>query len=121
LTDLTEKLGATELPKRLADAPPALREGQHGLIEKLLPQMLQAATELAKKKRDEIVARTGPLMDRELTHEVQRLQSLGKVNPNVREEEIELAEKYKRELITRLAEAQVRVDALRLIWEGEVP
>jgi ATP-dependent helicase HepA len=121
LADFTEKVGSAEFQKRLRDAPETLKEGQRALIEKLLPQMLEAASELARKKRNEIVERTAPLMARELTHEVERLQALRKVNPNVREAEIELAVKFQGELTTKLAEAQVRVDALRLIWEGDVP
>ncbi|TAG28516.1 MAG: hypothetical protein EAZ36_05755, partial [Verrucomicrobia bacterium] len=53
-----------------------------------------------------------------LTGELQRLVDLAKVNPNVRQEEIDLAKKRVLQTRTAIEQARLRLDSLRLIVEG---
>ena len=53
-----------------------------------------------------------------LGHELQRLQTLIKVNDHVRPEEIQLAQAQIVELEAVLRQSRLRLDSLRLIWRG---
>ena len=53
-----------------------------------------------------------------LTADLQRLVTLGKLNDNVRPEEIELAKKQVRHTRTAIEQACLRLDSIRLIVEG---
>jgi ATP-dependent helicase HepA len=57
-------------------------------------------------------------MNRLLGVELHRLRTLRHVNPNVRPEEIALAETEQRELAAAIQNARVRLDCLRAIWKG---
>ena len=57
-------------------------------------------------------------MNRQLGHEVQRLQMLRQVNDHVRPQEIELAQAQQRELARAIEKSRLRLDCLRLIWKG---
>ena len=55
----------------------------------------------------------------QLQSEIDRLSSLREVNDHVRPEEIELTQSQLTELTTTLAQARLRLDAVRLIWKGD--
>ena len=57
-------------------------------------------------------------MNHLLGHEVERLQTLARVNDHVRPEEIRLAQAQQEELATTLQQSRLRLDSLRLIWKG---
>ena len=58
-------------------------------------------------------------MTAQLQSEIDRLSSLREVNDHVRPEEIELTQSQLTELTTTLAQARLRLDAVRLIWKGD--
>ena len=51
-------------------------------------------------------------------HQLQRLVDLGKLNDNVRPEEIDLAKKQVLQVRTAIENARLRLDSLRIIVEG---
>ena len=55
-----------------------------------------------------------------LENEIQRLKSLKKINPNIKEEEINLCEDEYEKLKNYISSARLRLDALRLIYRGEL-
>jgi ATP-dependent helicase HepA len=57
-------------------------------------------------------------MNQLLGHELERLQSLAKVNDHIRPEEIRLAQNQREELSNAITESSLRLDSLRLIWKG---
>jgi len=88
------------------------------IARRTLPVMLQHAATLAEAQA--VTLRTSALneMRRLLGHEVQRLRTLKQVNDHVRPEEIELAEGQQAKLTTAIQQSRLRMDALRLIWNG---
>jgi ATP-dependent helicase HepA len=57
-------------------------------------------------------------MNHLLTHEVERLEALRRVNDHVRPREIQLARQEQAELAAVLNAGRVRLDAVRMIWQG---
>ena len=77
--------------------------------------LLARAEQLAEKAGAAIAAEARRRMDRELADELQRLRALAKVNPNVREDEIEQLA-VRRELIAlQFQDTRVRLDAVRIV------
>jgi ATP-dependent helicase HepA len=80
--------------------------------------MLRAAEAAAEAGSKTLIAEGLSTMDRMLSHEIHRLRTLRNANPNVRPEEIALAESEHRELTAALRNARLRLDSLRMIWKG---
>ena len=99
------------LPHKLLDNPKIGRE--------IIPAMLEAAEEFATTQAKDIIATASRTMGTQLQAELDRLISLRKVNDHVRPEEIELTRTQFTELTTALAQARLRLDAVRLIWKGD--
>jgi ATP-dependent helicase HepA len=77
--------------------------------------LLARATQLAENGGRALAEAAVERMHRELTDEQQRLTALAQVNPNVRTEEIERAAVRRDILAAHLAQAKVRLDAVRLV------
>ncbi len=77
--------------------------------------LLQLATGLAEGTVGDVVNAAIAQVDAELSAERQRLTALAKVNPNVREDEIERLEVRHQALLDHLALTRVRLDAVRLV------
>ena len=88
------------------------------IARRVLPAMFQAAEKLAEiqaaARRESALAAMNGL----LGHEWQRLQSLAKVNDNIRPQEIQMARDQQEELASALRQSRLRLDSLRLIWKG---
>jgi ATP-dependent helicase HepA len=83
--------------------------------------MMEKAHELAEENAHEIIAEGLKSMQESLGSEISRLQDLARVNPNIREEEIDLAVKERDTLQQNISATRLRLDALRLIWKGPLP
>ena len=57
-------------------------------------------------------------MNRLLGRELERLQSLAQVNNHIRPQEIQLARTQQQELSSAMQQSRLRLDSLRLIWQG---
>ena len=99
------------LPHKLLDNPKIGRE--------IIPAMLEAAEEFAHTQAQERIATASAAMTAQLQAEIDRLTNLRAVNDHVRPEEIELTQAQLAELTTTLAQARLRLDAVRLIWKGD--
>jgi ATP-dependent helicase HepA len=99
----------------------ATHEEAHALLdrpeirEELLPKMLEAANENAKKQVSAIINEARKDMNAQLAHEISRLKQLRKVNRSVRPAEIELLAAHQHALEHHLISARLRLDAVRLI------
>ena len=99
------------LPHKLLDNPKIGRE--------IIPAMLEAAEEFAHTQAQERIATASAAMTAQLQAELDRLTNLRAVNDHVRPEEIVLTQAQLAELTTTLAQARLRLDAVRLIWKGD--
>ena len=99
------------LPHKLLDNSKIGRE--------IIPAMLESAEAFAHKQAQERIATASAAMTAQLQAELDRLTNLRAVNDHVRPEEIELTQSQLTELTTTLAQARLRLDAVRLIWKGD--
>jgi ATP-dependent helicase HepA len=70
---------------------------------------------LAAKLAESVAADAATAVERELSDEIERLEALAMVNPNVREDEVERLEARRHALLSHLDTTRVRLDALRLV------
>ncbi len=77
--------------------------------------MVNHAEKLANRNVPERVKQSIETMMGHYTEEIQRLSALKKVNPNVREEEIEMLQAEGMALHGRLKKSQLKLDAVRLV------
>ncbi len=83
--------------------------------KKLLPAMLEKARQVAAERLEKVVAAAVEKMSGQLSHEVQRLRDLAEINDHVRPAEIAATVQQQTDLLTALASAHLRLDAVRLI------
>jgi ATP-dependent helicase HepA len=83
---------------------------------KILPAMLDACRRLASARAALVASQASQKMRSVLGLESERLRDLKKSNPHIRDEEITALDAQAGELDTRIAEAPLRLDAVRLIW-----
>jgi len=86
-----------------------------GFLEEQVPNLLKKAQAIAEGEKSAIVTSAIELAHRHLDNEAVRLRALQKVNENVREVEVETAEKYVSEVLRHLGKAHLRLDAIRLV------
>lgn len=85
------------------------------LLQALVPEMLRAAKGHARARKSERLQAAMTEAHERLDGEATRLKELRKVNPNVREEEIKIAENVIADVTRHIAKAHLRLDAVRLI------
>jgi len=87
------------------------------LSQEDLSTMLEEATHLANAKVPPIVTAARKEMNIQLTHEIERLKRLRKVNRSVRKEEIEMLAAHQHALEHHLNGARLRLDAVRVLQQ----
>lgn len=100
--------------KTMDEAIFRLRESPD-LLRGLLPQVLEAAHNFADREKAGRVQSAAASADHYLSHELERLTELKKVNPNVSETEIDLARSERVSVARALELAQLRLDSVRLV------
>ena len=120
--------GKPELNKdqRFLSFPKIMRNGPAHLIpefkqiSKLIPPMVEATEQLASEQATKIKQHTVASMRQKLSAEINRLETLAKINVNVRSGEISLLKEEQKKLERCLGEARSRLDSIRLIWKGSM-
>lgn len=120
--------GKPEIGKdgRFITMPTTLRNGPAHLIpdfseiRKLIQPMTQASESLASKQATELIQFAISVMHEKLSSEIQRLESLAKVNATIRPEELSLLNKEQSNLEKSLDQARFRLDSIRLVWKGSM-
>ena len=79
-----------------------------------IESLLERARDTAQAQVPAIVAQAREEMTSQLQLEITRLKALKKVNPSVRQAEIDLLVEQRREMEEHLANARIRLDAIRL-------
>ncbi|MFO1488402.1 MAG: RNA polymerase-associated protein RapA [Verrucomicrobiota bacterium] len=88
------------------------------IAKKTLPAMFDFAAKLAEQSARDTRSVALNEMNRLLGHEVERLQQLARVNDHIRPAEIALARSQQEKLGIALQQSRLRLDSLRLIWQG---
>ena len=108
-----------------AFAKPVLRKGDPASLmrneavkRKFLPEMLGRTRALGTSKSHAVIEEALALMHAEMTAEIARLRDLAEVNDHIKPEEITALEARETELAAVIANARVRLDAVRLIWKA---
>jgi len=118
LADLTEEFSGTKWQQNLQKGSPYKLIENAEIAGRTLPSMLERAASLAEVQANFLRQSALKEMEHLLGHEVERLQTLIKVNDHVRPEEITLAQAQQEELAETIKISRLRPDALRLIWKG---
>ncbi|MEO0469236.1 MAG: helicase-related protein, partial [Bacteroidota bacterium] len=113
--DVSETLTADTFDHRLI--PGFLDElpGYEAILESFVPDMIDAATNIAEDLADTEIMRSLRAMDQTLDHEIDRLEALQKKNDNIRPDEIEAARAEQQALSDLIRKAKIRLDALMLV------
>ncbi|WMY75041.1 RNA polymerase-associated protein RapA [Buttiauxella selenatireducens] len=85
----------------------AVQQDVHAILQLAEEKVEAAAQVLIKAAREEA--------DEKLSAELSRLEALKAVNPNIRDDELEAIESNRQQVLESLAQANWRLDALRLI------
>ncbi|TVP82588.1 MAG: RNA polymerase-associated protein RapA [Puniceicoccaceae bacterium] len=85
------------------------------VLQALVPEMLRAGREHARAQKSTLLQAAMTQAHEQLDGEATRLKELKKVNPNVRDEEIKIAENVIADVTRHIAKAHLRLDAVRLI------
>ena len=118
LLDVTDAFRDSAWETKLVKGLPHKLTENADIARRVLPAMFQAAEKVAETRA--VTLRQSALneMNRLLGHEVERLQSLAKLNDHIRPQEIQLARTQQHELASAIQQSRLRLDSLRLIWKG---
>lgn len=115
--DLTEDREAAAVAADVEDSTIQRFLEKPGFTPAVLKGMVEAATEIAAEKSKMLTSAAGAKAVRVLGEDLQRLVDLRKVNDHVRAEELELAQERIERTRDAIAQARLRLDALRLVLE----
>ena len=118
LEDVTAAFVGTEWEQKLQKGLPYKLIENADIARRTIPAMFGKASKLVDAKGAILREAALKKMRLLLGGEVERLQTLARVNDHVRPEEIRLAQAELEELGRVLGQAQLRLDSLRLIWKG---
>ncbi len=113
--DLSAEYMHEHINQKTADEEAFRLKQNPQLLQALVPEMLRAARDHARKKKSVLLAEAMRTAHQHLDGEARRLKELRKVNPNVRAEEIKIAENVVEDVTRHIAKAHLRLDAVRLI------
>lgn len=117
--DCGESLSHETINARGRDEDAFRLRQQPQLLQSLVPEMLRSAEGIAGERKSAILESALQEAHARLDGEAARLKELRKVNPNVRDDEIELAEQMIERTTKHIAKAHLRLDAVRLVLRGE--
>ncbi len=116
--EVTEDYPVALHEKQLIPGPIDEMIGNEALVETVLPNMIDMATEIAERLKEDVISAGLTQMNQTLDHEIGRLASLHKRNKSIRPDEIRTAMDEKEVLTALIQEARLRMDSLLLIREG---
>jgi ATP-dependent helicase HepA len=113
--DVTESFSVAMLNKSIVpgNIDPLLESDL--FVEKMLPEMISSATEIAEEMGEQEIEKGLDRMKRTLNHEINRLTALQKKNQDIRADEIQAAIEERNTLFSLIKKARIRLDAVQLI------
>ena len=103
------------VPAHLKDGEPWKLLEHESIRQNLIPAMIQATQPLAEQAAKSAIADARTRMRETLGTDYKRLEYLKQVNDNIRDEELVYARKGLTQLDKKLADARLRLDAIRVI------
>ena len=113
--DLSSVLGIDQVGKLLQKVPRNNAQEVVRQARPLLSSMLQQAEEKTHSKQAELIAAAQTQVSEQLNNELERMEALMQVNPNVRQSEINYVQQRLAASQHYLSQAKLRLDALRVI------
>jgi len=113
--DHSERLSHALIGRTRETVPPDTAVRVIRGYQQLLRDMLAAGERLAQRRTPAILAAARAHLEESLATEINRLQALRRVNPNVRDEEITHLEQQLAHGMSALDTASLRLDALRVL------
>ena len=113
--DLSSVLGIDQVGKLLQKVPRNNAQEVVRQARPLLSTMLQQAEEKTHSKQAELIAAAQTQVSEQLNSELERMEALMQVNPNVRQSEIDYVQQRLAASQHYLSQAKLRLDALRVI------
>ncbi len=118
--DLSAKVDYTSFDKQLSAVNRHISSKLVTASQPILHPLFAKGEEYAQAAVNELVAQAREKMTSQLTGELDRLESLKAVNPNIREEELEYLRNQMQELSTYLDASQLQLDAIRMVLVSHV-
>jgi ATP-dependent helicase HepA len=118
--DLSSQISLEVLRQKLIDGGPKQILEKAEFTERILPKMLEASRELADRQADARIQLARRDIDQSLGEEIQRSKRLAQTQGWVQTGELERAEAKLEGLMRALEHPQLRLDAVRVIWKGQV-
>ncbi|MBS0923010.1 RNA polymerase-associated protein RapA [Providencia sp. JGM181] len=84
-------------------------------VQNEVHSVLRLSEPMVEKEAKSIIENAKEAADKALTLELSRLEALKAVNPNIRDEELDIIEEERRQLMTNIDQASWRLDAIRLV------
>ncbi|MCG8566786.1 MAG: hypothetical protein MI747_17075, partial [Desulfobacterales bacterium] len=113
--NLSQSLDMDELESRITPDNPAWVKEMIEVTREMIPDLLDTCQNLAQKAAKALKEKAEKEIDATLGTELKRLGALKEKNPNIRDEELESAAREWQATKDKLATADLRLDALRLI------
>ncbi|MFA5902961.1 MAG: SNF2-related protein [Desulfobacula sp.] len=113
--DVTDKFDSNPCSKHLTEDQKNWFKDIEPVRQDILPSMIQKSVSIAEKIAIEILKETKAGINRMLGREITRLLELQKINPDIREDEINAVRNQEAALLGYLSLARPRIDSLRLI------
>jgi len=114
-SEYDKHLSFDEINQHLTRVPLDIARQVIEMKEDVIRKMINASETVAEKRAPQIMAQAHNNSEHNLKLEIERLQSLRKVNLNIRDEEIVFFENQRQKLRIVLESASIRFDALRVI------
>lgn len=118
--DLSAKVDYASFDKQLSAVNRHIGGKLVTASQPILHPLFAKGEEYAQAAVDELVIQAREKMTTQLTGELDRLESLKAVNPNIREEELEYLRNQMQELNTYLDASQLQLDAIRMVLVSHV-
>ncbi len=115
LTDQTARIQTPGFDAGLNNAAPKTIKALTAVARPIIAEMIRKSREIAEKRTAPLIRRMVKNAMTNLGNDLDRLVQLKKINPDVREEEIRIAEKERDAIHGCLLSARLRLDAVRLI------
>jgi len=112
--NLTSSLNEERFSEQAGRIPRATAQQLIRHARQNISQLIDDAKEVAAKKQTEIITDAVSTMKQKLTAEQQRLEALAKVNPNIRQQEIDYMVESQQLLTDYLQSAKLTMDSLRV-------
>ena len=113
--DYSDKYGHVMINRDAYDEEAFRLRQNPELLRSLVPEMLKSALDHASRQKSDLLEAAIKEAHDRLDSEASRLKKLSQVNPNVRLQEIEIAENIVADVVRNIGKAHLRLDSIRLI------